>query len=377
MVEPQRKLVSIGGDLRGGRVGVKPIGAGGVVRQGVARQDSGYAGINRHREGVSGAVGIGDHIDAGALVCRGHGQHLRGAEHLAEALVLGEIKCALLAVVDVRNIDWAAIGESELIAAKGWNPAGVGGRCIVKVVARVEGRVTHKLEDRSVKTAGAGASNDVGVPGSSAANLGRHPAGAGLDLFHRIHVEVAECGTAHLGVADVGAIHAEGSFNAALAIDGKLGCEVGGAVGVGHGAGGQQQQLAEVALVQRQFAHRLAGELLAAGGGLALVLKWGHRELAAPRECECHGSIGCGQLDGLEIFDFGAVSFYSQPVLPGGQSRQLKLARSAGDSFGLGSGAGQRDFGSRNGSAGRIAQRSLPDCLLRACHRAHKPHGER
>jgi hypothetical protein len=117
--------------------------------------------------------------------------------------------------------------------------------------------------------------------------------------------------------------------------------------------------------------------LLAAGGGLALVLKWGHRELAAPRERECHGSIGCGQLDGLEIFDFGAVSFYSQPVLPGGQSRQLKLARSAGDSFGLGSGAGQRDFGSRNGSAGRIAQRSLPDCLLRACHRAHKPHGER
>ena len=44
------------------------------------------------------------------------------------------------------------------------------------------------------------------------------------------------------GIADVGAVHGEGSLDAALAVDGELLGEVGGAVGVGHGAGGEQQQ---------------------------------------------------------------------------------------------------------------------------------------
>ena len=86
-------------------------------------------------------------------------------------------------------------------------------------------------------------------------------------LFHRIHVEVGESGAAHLRVADVGAVHGEGCFHAALPVDGELRGEIGRAVGVGHGARGQQQKRAEVALVERQLADRLAGKLLAPGGG--------------------------------------------------------------------------------------------------------------
>jgi len=41
--------------------------------------------------------------------------------------------------------------------------------------------------------------------------------------------------------------------------------EVGGSVGVGHGAGGEQEELAEVTLVQREFADGLAGQLFATG----------------------------------------------------------------------------------------------------------------
>jgi len=42
------------------------------------------------------------------------------------------------------------------------------------------------------------------------------------------------------GSLDVGAVHGERGLNAALAVDGKLLGEVGGAVGVRHGAGGEQ-----------------------------------------------------------------------------------------------------------------------------------------
>ena len=64
-----------------------------------------------------------------------------------------------------------------------------------------------------------------------------------------VDVEVGEGGASHFGVAGVGVVHREGGLDAALAVDGKLLGEVGGAVGVGHGAGGEKQQLAEVALV--------------------------------------------------------------------------------------------------------------------------------
>ena len=59
---------------------------------------------------------------------------------------------------------------------------------------------------------------------------------------------------------------AKDGFNAALAIDGKLGGEVSGSIDVGHGAGGEEEKLAEVALVQRKRADSFAGELFAAGG---------------------------------------------------------------------------------------------------------------
>ena len=70
-----------------------------------------------------------------------------------------------------------------------------------------------------------------------------------------------------LGVADIGAVHGEGRFHTALPVDGELGREVGSAVAVGHGTRGQEQELAEVALVERQFADCLAGKGFAARSG--------------------------------------------------------------------------------------------------------------
>ena len=166
----------------------------------------------------------------------------------------------------MRQDDGAAVGEAELVAAEGRDAAGIGDGGVVEIIARVEGGVAQELEDRAVKAAAAGAGNDVGEAGCAAADLGGHPAGDGLDLLDGVDVEVGEGRAAHLGIAGVGAVHGEGGLDAALAVDGELLGEVGGAVGVGHGAGGEQQELAEVALVQRDGADGLAGELLASGG---------------------------------------------------------------------------------------------------------------
>ena len=148
------------------------IRAGGIVGQRIARQDRCNERIYRDRQGVtagfvSAIVGISDCIAdvtganttriSGLPVCRGQGHHLRGAQHLAKSLVLGDIEGALAAIVEMGDVDRAAVGETKLIAAKGRNAAGIGDGGVVKVVARIEGGVAHKLENRSMETAGAGA----------------------------------------------------------------------------------------------------------------------------------------------------------------------------------------------------------------------------
>ena len=68
------------------------------------------------------------------------------------------------------------------------------------------------------------------------------------------------------GIGGVETVQGEHGGGAALSVDRELLGEVGGAVGVGHGAGGQQQQLAEVARVQGKTRNFSAGKPLAAAG---------------------------------------------------------------------------------------------------------------
>jgi hypothetical protein len=66
-----------------------------------------------------------------------------------------------------------------------------------------------------------------------------------------VHVEIRKRAATHLGITDVGAIHREYSLYPALSIDGELLGEVRCPIHVRHGAGGQQQERAEIASVQR------------------------------------------------------------------------------------------------------------------------------
>src|SRR5882672_11541063 len=64
----------------------------------------------------------------------------------------------------------------------------------------------------------------------------------------------------------VSSIDGKDGGGATLAVDGELLREIGGAVGVRHGAGGEEKEPAEVAFVEGQAGHFSGGETLAATG---------------------------------------------------------------------------------------------------------------
>ena len=151
------------------------------------------------------------------------------------------------------------------LRTNGRNAARLGDGAAVEEVARVEGGVADELEDAAVQVVGAGLGDDVGEARRAVADFGGHHAGTGFDLLNRIDVEVGERGAAHFGVGGVDAVHGEHGGGAALSVDGELLGEIGGSVGVGLRAGGEQEQLAEIALVERQGSHLAAGEFRASG----------------------------------------------------------------------------------------------------------------
>jgi hypothetical protein len=141
---------------------------------------------------------------------------------------------------------------------------------------------------------GAGFGDDVGKAGGPFAEFRRHDTGAGLHFLDGIHVEVGKSSAAEFGIAGTGAISGEDSSDAALAVDGKLLGEVGGTVGVGHGAGGEEKKFAEVALVQREIRNLLAGEAQTAGGLGRSLARWGQQlqRLILRRKLEVGGELG-------------------------------------------------------------------------------------
>jgi len=93
-------------------------------------------------------------------------------------------------------------------------------------------------------------------------DLGRHYSGVRLHLLNGIDVEVGKCRSPHLRIGGIEAVHGEDGGHAPLAVYRKLLSEVRGPIGIGHGTGGKQKQLAEVTSVQRQTGDFPAGKPL-------------------------------------------------------------------------------------------------------------------
>jgi len=305
MIQAQGKLVCVGHHRRRAGVGVDSVRTNGIVRQWVARQHACHARVDRDHQGVPGKS---SYVVTGTLLRGRHRKYLGGSQHLAKALVLAEVKRLAGAVVKTGQDDGAAIGKAELVAAEWGQPAWVGNGGVVKVISGIEGRIAQELKERAVETSAAGPGDDVGKAGASIANGRRHKTRLRLDLFDRVDVEVAEGGTAHLGIADVRTVHGKRCLNPALTVDGELLREVGSAIGIGHGAGSEQQQLAEISLIQGKLTDGVAREgyarlrfCLGSPQRKRSLIRERQDDITWPRRCKRRAQSRRGQIDDLIV----------------------------------------------------------------------------
>ena len=117
----------------------------------------------------------------------------------------------------------------------------------------------------------------------------RHHSGAGLHSLNRIDIEIGKRRAALFRIARVCAIRGENGGYAALPVDRKLLGEIGGAIGVGHGACGEQQQLAEIALVQREVRDFSTGQSFSAAALRRRAFLSEQHALIFPRQFQVGG----------------------------------------------------------------------------------------
>lgn len=135
---------------------------------------------------------------------------------------------------------------------------------LIEIVSRVERSVTEKLEHAAVQRVRAGARDQVGISRRAVPDLGQHNSRTRLNFLDSVYVEVGKRSPTHLGIGGVHAIHGKNGGRTTLPIDRKLLREIRGPVRVRHRAGGQQQELAEIARVERQTGNLGSGKTLTA-----------------------------------------------------------------------------------------------------------------
>ncbi len=120
IVQANRKLISIGRYLRGGRVGIHTKCTLREVRQRITGKDIG----NRRFDGYGKRIaGKSRRINPDSLLLGRNGEHLSCAEDLTEALILRVVKQLSSAVVNVRDKNRTTIGKSELVPLERRNAA--------------------------------------------------------------------------------------------------------------------------------------------------------------------------------------------------------------------------------------------------------------
>ena len=164
-----------------------------------------------------------------------------------------------------------------------------------------------------------------------------------------------------LGVADFCAVEGEGGFDAALAVDGELRGEV-GAVGVGGGADGEQEEGGEVTLVEGNFADGGARELLARALAGGLGLDCGEEEGVAVGDGKGDGAGLWGEDEGAREVEDVAGDVDGENVAGGREDGEVEATVGVGGG-GLGGGAGREgEAGVRKRHAVRVEEGAGPGC---------------
>src|SRR6266849_2689439 len=252
MIEAERSLIRSGDNFGGCGEGARAVSPVRIIRQGVAgeqRRDAAADGNGQriHRNRI---LGKSHDVDSLPLGLSRHREYLCGSKNLPEALILREIKCLATAIVNSRKDDRAAVGDAEFIAGKRRETARAQIALVVEVISRVEGCIADKFEKAAMDLIAAGLGNHVRESGGAVTRVRRHDAGAGLHFLDSVDVEIGKGGAAELGVGGVRSIDGEDSGATTLTVDGELLREIGGAVGVRHGARSEEKESAEVAFVE-------------------------------------------------------------------------------------------------------------------------------
>src|SRR6266404_8514215 len=263
MIKPERSLIRSGDNFGRCGVGARTVSAIRIVREGIASKQRCDAAADGNSQSIAGKCGG---VDALPLRDGRNREYLGGPENLSEALILREIKCLTTSIVNSWKDDGAAVGETEFIAGKRRETASAQIALVVKVISCVERRIADKFEKAAMDLIATGLRNHVRESSGAVTRVSRHYSGAGLHFLDSVDVEVGKGSAAELGVGGVRSIDGEDSGGATLAIDGELLREIGGAVGVRHGAGGEEKKPAEVAFVEGQAGHFSGGEPFAATG---------------------------------------------------------------------------------------------------------------
>src|ERR1022692_2570372 len=261
VIDARRKLIRDGGHFCRCGIRARAIWALRIVRQRIAGQNLRNLRIHRNDQRVAWKS---CRVQAGALANSGNGDHFGDAQELPEALILHEVVSLVAAVIQPWYDDGSAVCQAELITDEWRNPVRIRERALVEEIASIEGRIAKKLENRSVFGVGSRPCDDIGKARGAAPDLGCHPTRTGPDLLHSIDIEIREGRTADLRVGTIGAVHGEHGCGAPLAVHSELLRKIRRSIGVRHGARREQEQLAEVALVQGQRRNGFARQLLAA-----------------------------------------------------------------------------------------------------------------
>src|SRR6266403_741396 len=365
MIEAERSLIRSGDNFGRSSEGARAISAVRIIRQGIACEQGRDLVANGNGQCIAGECSC---VDSLPLGLSRHREYLRGSKNLPEALILREIKCFAAAIVNSRKHDRAAVGDAEFIAGKRRETTSAQIALVVEIISRIEGRIADKFEKAAVDLIAAGFGNHVRESGGAVTRVRRHDAGAGLHFLDSVDVEIGKGSAAELGVGGVCSIDGKDGGGTTLAINGELLREIGGAVGVRHGAGGEEKESAEVAFVEGQAGYFSGGQTLAATGlGRSQVRSNDDAEfLAFGRKLKSGGKRGavfddhwirCGPSLGSHGYRESVVARYHRG--------ECEVARcgSCGGKFAVGVRGEEFDDRAIHGTAGGIAQDAGPRSL--------------
>ena len=171
MIYAHRELVGAGCDLRVRGERVFCVGASPMIGEWVMCKHRRNLGVYGDGQRISGKRGG---VDILAFGRRRHGNHLRGSQHLAKALIFAEVEVLIATIINIREHDRAAVRQAKLVAHEWRDAAVVADYVVIEIVARIKSSIAHEFKDAAVKGIGSRPGGDGHRRGGVLSRLGAY-----------------------------------------------------------------------------------------------------------------------------------------------------------------------------------------------------------